>query len=383
MRGDEDTQAGRTGELRSTVLEQYERRLALGELEPDAAQRDAARRLDGLSVALDDWRLQQQGGRLAAFFKSKAPPPRGLYLHGGVGRGKTMLMDLFHEATTFAPKRRLHFHAFMSEVHERIQRGRATTDGDPIPFVATEIAAEARLLCFDELTITDIADAMILARLFKALFAREVVVVATSNAPPDRLYWNGLNRELFLPFITLLDEHMETVELRSAKDFRLDKLVGRPLYFTPCDTAAEAGVEEHWRRLTGQHPGAPAVLEVKGHRVAVPMASMGVARFSFADLCEKPLGALDYLHIAHTFHTVVIAGVPVLGPGRRNEARRLIHLIDTLYDCRTSLIMSAEAEPDHLYPEGDGAQLFERTASRLMEMRSEAYLARAAAVRGA
>lgn len=366
----------------NSVLEHYERRVALGEIEPDAAQHDAARRLDALSRALDDWRLQRQGGRLAAFFKSKVPPPRGLYLHGGVGRGKTMLMDLFHDATAFTPKRRLHFHAFMSEVHERIQRGRATTDGDPIPFVAAEIAAEAGLLCFDELTITDIADAMILARLFKALFAREVVVVATSNAPPERLYWNGLNRQLFLPFIALLEQHMDTVELKSAKDFRLDKLVGRPLYFTPCDAAAAAGVEDHWVRLTGQHPGAPTFLDVKGRQVRVPMASMGVARFSFADLCEKPLGALDYLHIAHAFHTVVIEGVPVLTPERRNEARRLIHLIDTLYDCRTSLIMSAEAEPDDLYPEGEGSQLFERTASRLMEMRSEAYLARAAELRG-
>lgn len=368
-------------DLSTSIVDQYERRSALGQIEADPAQREAALRLDSLAKDLSAWRETRRTGLLSSFFKAKARPPRGVYLHGAVGRGKTMLMDLFYEATPFAPKRRLHFHAFMSEVHERIQRGRATTDGDPIPFVAAEIAAEAALLCFDELTITDIADAMILGRLFKALFARGVVVVATSNAAPDRLYWNGLNRQLFLPFIALVHEHMDTLELKAAKDFRLDKLSGRPLYFSPCDAVAAAAIEDHWQRLTGHQPAAPVALEVKGRKVAVPAASMGVARFSFDDLCERPLGASDYLQIARAFHTVVIEGVPVLTPERRNAARRLIHLIDTLYDSRTSLIVSAEAEPDQLYREGDGAQLFERTASRLMEMRSEAYLARAAALR--
>ncbi|MCC7250978.1 cell division protein ZapE [Hyphomicrobium sp.] len=362
--------------MAGTVLAHYERRVALGEIEADDAQRTAARRLDRLSEELDGWQAAGRGGRIASLFRPRAAPPRGVYLHGSVGRGKTMLMDLFHEVATFTPKRRLHFHEFMSEVHDRIQRGRATTDGDPIPFVAAEIAAEAGLLCFDELTITDIADAMILARLFKALFARGVVVVATSNAPPERLYWNGLNRALFLPFIDLLQSHVDVVELKAAKDFRLDKLAGRQLYFSPCDARAAAGVEEHWVRLTGHHPGAPASIDVKGRQVVVPLASMGVARFTFGDLCEKPLGALDYLHIAHAFHTIMLECIPVLTPARRNEARRLIHLIDTLYDNRNCLIVSAEAEPNQLYPEGDGAVLFERTASRLMEMRSEAYLAK-------
>jgi cell division protein ZapE len=358
------------------LLEQYERRVALGEIEPDGAQREAVLRLDALASMLEDWRPGGRGGLLSSLFRPRAATPRGLYLHGGVGRGKTMLMDLFFEEVSFTPKRRLHFHEFMSEVHDRIQRGRATTDGDPIPFVAGEIAAEAGLLCFDELTITDIADAMILARLFKALFERGLVVVATSNSPPDRLYWNGLNRQLFLPFIALLEEQVDVFELRSAKDFRLDKLAGRQLYFAPLNERAAAGVEEHWARLTGKHPGAPTFVDVKGRQVHVPMASMGVARFAFSDLCEKALGSLDYLHIAHSFHTIVVEGIPVLTPERRNEARRLVHLIDTLYDNRNCLIVSAEAEPDQLYPQGDGAQLFERTASRLMEMRSEAYLAR-------
>ncbi|WP_072395915.1 cell division protein ZapE [Hyphomicrobium sp. CS1GBMeth3] len=362
--------------MAESVLGQYERRVALGEIEADGAQREAAQRLDRLAEELVHWSAAGRSGFFSAIFRPRMPPPRGVYLHGAVGRGKTMLMDLFHETVSFAPKRRVHFHEFMGDVHERIQRGRATTDGDPIPFVAAEIAAEAGLLCFDELTVTDIADAMILSRLFKALLARGVVVVATSNAQPERLYWNGLNRQLFLPFIALIEEHMDVLELKSAKDFRLEKLAGRCLYFSPCDARAAAEIEAHWTRLTGHHPGAPASLEVKGRHVPVPLASMGVARFTFGDLCEKPLGATDYLHIAHAFHTIVLEGIPMLTPERRNEARRLVHLIDTLYDNRNCLIVSAEAEPARLYPDGDGAFLFERTASRLMEMRSEAYLAR-------
>ncbi|WP_333793740.1 cell division protein ZapE [Hyphomicrobium sp.] len=360
--------------MTGSMLDRYERQVALGKIEPDPAQYSAVLRLVRLEHELAEWSGGRRNGFLPGFFKPRHAPPHGVYIHGAVGRGKTMLMDLFYEDVHFAPKRRVHFHEFMANVHERIQRGRATTDGDPIPFVATEIAAATGLLCLDELQITDIADAMILSRLFKSLFARGMVIVATSNVPPGRLYWNGLNRELFLPFIDLIESHMDAVELNAAKDFRFDKLTGRQIYFSPCDAHAAAEIEAHWRRLTGHNPGAPAVLEVKGRQVPVPLASTGVARFTFDDLCGKPLGAPDYMHIARAFHTIVLEGIPVLRPDQRNEALRFVHLIDTLYDNRNCLIASAEAEPDGLYPKGDGAAVFARTVSRLMEMRSEAYL---------
>ena len=212
------------------------------------------------------------------------------------------------------------------------------------------LAAKARLICFDELHVTDIADAMILGRLFRDLFAAQVVVVATSNVPPGELYKNGLNRALFLPFIDLIAQHMDVEELLAAKDFRLEKLVGRPLYFTPADAHAKAEMDRLWSELTGNHPGAPLDLDVKGHKVHVPLASMGVARFAFADLCAKPLGANDFLHVAHAFHTVLIDGIPSFGNVQRDVIRRFINLIDTLYDSRVCLIASAAAEPDALYP---------------------------------
>lgn len=355
------------------VLELYRERLELGELEEDAAQAEAAELLDDLAARLAAW----HPGRvklLSIFSRPRPNSPRGLYVHGSVGRGKTMLMDLFFEAVDFTPKTRHHFHEFMAGVHERIGRARHAVDGDPIPYVASEMAAEAGLLCFDEFHVTDIADAMILGRLFKGLFEKGVVVVATSNREPADLYKNGLNRQLFLPFIHLIEDHLDVFELRSAKDFRLEKLAGLPLYFSPVDEAARREMDNHWRRLTGGHPGEPRILEVMGRQVPVPLASMGVARFDFVDVCDRPLGANDYLHIAHAFHTVILDGVPVLNATRRNEARRFITLIDTLYDNGVCLILSAEAEPCDLYPKGDGADLFERTSSRLMEMRSAAYL---------
>lgn len=355
-----------------TIIDGYQQRLAEGEIEPDAAQAQLAERLDALQTELST--SQRRNGMLARLLGKASRPPRGLYIWGAVGRGKTMLMDLFFEGTPFEPKRRVHFHEFMADVHDRIGTARNETPGDPIPHVAHAVADEAHLLCFDEMHVTDIADAMILGRLFQALFDAGVTIVATSNAHPRDLYRNGLNRQLFLPFIDLIEAHMEIVELKSQKDFRLDKLSGAELYFYPADATAKAALDAHWDRLTGKHPGKPQALDVKGHKLIVPIASVGVARFAFDELCDRPLGANDYLRIAHAFHTVIIDDIPVLTPDRRDVARRFINLVDALYDNRICLIASAAAEPQALYPEGSGSELFERTASRLMEMRSEAYL---------
>lgn len=355
-----------------SLLTTYHSRAASGAISADPAQARIAAKLDALVHALDEWRPT---GGLAAFFRKPAPPPRGLYIHGPVGRGKTMLMDLFFEETGFRPKRRAHFHAFMADVHDRIGKARQTGTGDPIPQVAKEMAREARLLCFDELHVTDIADAMILGRLFKGMLEADVVIVATSNVPPDGLYKDGLNRALFLPFIGLIEQHLQVEELRAAKDFRLEKLAGRPLYFTPLGPNARTQMDKAWRDLTGSAASASLEIDVKGRKFVVPQASMGVARFTFAELCEKPHGNNDFLALAHGFHTILIDDIPVLRPAQRNEARRFVNLIDTLYDNRVGLIASAAAEPDHLYPAGDVGFLFERTASRLIEMRSEEYLA--------
>lgn len=359
-----------------SLAQQYKELVSAGSLSPDQAQAAAAGRLDELATQLVQRAHAPKPGLISKLLREPAPHAlRGLYLHGPVGRGKSMLVNLFFEAVDVPAKRRWHFHEFMSEVHDRIARGRATTEGDPIPFVAVEMAAEAPLLCFDEMQVTDIADAMILGRLFKGLFERGVVIVATSNAAPARLYWNGLNRQLFEPFIASIEDHMDILELQSARDFRLQKLGGRPLYFSPDDEVAKAQFEANWQLLAAEAPPLSKQLDVKGRMVHVPLASSGVARFTFADLCERALGPLDYLKIAQEFDTVLIEGIPILGPEKRNEARRLINLIDTLYDHQVCLIVTAAAEPQDLYERGDGADAFERTISRLMEMRSEAYLA--------
>jgi cell division protein ZapE len=372
--------------MAASISVQYAARVAAGKIERDDAQEAVVAKLTQLEKRLAEHRLARKSSSLGWLFASRAPaaePIRGLYIFGEVGRGKTMLMDLFFEASPVLRKRRVHFHEFMGDVHERIyvlrQKAKAgeIDDEDPIRLAAAAIAQETWLLCFDEFHVTDIADAMILGRLFKRLFELGVVVVATSNVPPDELYQDGLNRELFLPFIALIEEHMEVMRLAARTDFRLEKLAGAPVWYVPADDAAALALDEAWRRLTSGHPGAEQDLTVKGRIVRVPCASMGVARFSFHDLCGEPLAAAEYLKIAHEFHTLVLDHIPAMDFDCRNEAKRFIILIDTLYDNAVKLVASAAAEPDALYcvDEGFEANEFKRTASRLIEMRSQAYLA--------
>jgi len=372
--------------MSASISVQYAARVAAGKIERDSAQEAVVADLARLEQRIAQHRLARKSSSLGWLFGTRACETediKGLYIFGEVGRGKTMLMDLFFAASPVARKRRVHFHEFMTDVHERIYALRQkaklgeTNGEDPIALTAVAIAQETWLLCFDEFHVTDIADAMILGRLFKRLFELDVVVVATSNVPPSELYKDGLNRALFLPFIALIEQHMEIVPLQARADFRLEKLAGTPVWYVPADRAADAALDEAWRRLTAGHVGEAQDLLVKGRAVHVPCAAMGVARFTFHDLCQQPLAAADYLKIAHEFHTIMIDHIPVMDYERRDEAKRFIILIDTLYDNAIKLIASAEAEPDALYRASDGFEAYEfnRTASRLIEMRSQAYLA--------
>ncbi len=364
------------GPADASLTRRYRELVAAGAISDDPAQAAVIGRLEALNRALAGHRTTSRSGLIGRFFSARASAPRGLYIHGEVGRGKTMLMDEFFALADAVPKRRVHFNEFMGEAHERIHVFRRRLDGDPIAPVAALIAHEVRLLCLDEFQVEDIADAMILSRLFERLFAAGTVLVATSNVPPDALYQGGLNRNLFLPFIALLKHHADIIHLDAATDYRLGKLAGTPVYVTPLGGSATAALDRLWRALTGSERGEPAALAIKGRRIAVPEAARGVARFSFADLCEAPLGAGDYLRIAQSFHTLVIDDIPVIGAERRDVARRLILLIDTLYDHRVKLIASAAAAPAALYTAASGEEsfAFRRTVSRLIEMRSEAYL---------
>ena len=365
----------------TTLKSAYRARLDRGEIRPDPGQAagvGALARLEG--------ELNSQGEpSLLTLFRRQAQP-QGVYLWGPVGRGKSMLMDLFFETAPVEIKRREHFYAFMAEVHGLIDAwrkgdaaarkavfGQARGD-DPIAPTAELIASKARLLCLDELQVADIADAMILGRLFEALFAHGVVLVATSNRPPQELYQGGINRELFLPFVEMIEQRLEVVEVAGGRDHRLERLKGGRVWFSPIEPETEAAFDALWRDQLDGAAETGATLDVMGRRMRLPRACGGLLRESFASLCGQALGSQDYLAIADRFHTLFLEDLPRLGPDKRNEARRLVWLIDTLYEARTRMVVLAEAEPSQLYPAGDGAFEFERTASRLEEIRSADWI---------
>jgi cell division protein ZapE len=374
----------------TALLDAYRARLAAGEIKADPAQAFAVEKLETLTRALGAYKPDPRPGfwRASLGFARKfgaeqrGAPPTGLYFFGGVGRGKSMLMDLFYLHAPVEKKRRVHFHAFMLEVHARIHSWRQTAeakkgDGDPIVPLAEAMAGEAFLLCFDEFQVTNIADAMILGRLFEAMFAKGVVVVATSNIEPDDLYANGLQRERFLPAIELLKQKLDVLALDGGIDYRRIRIRGLPVYHAPLGADATAALERAFATLTEGALIGPATLDVGGRDLALKRAGGGVVFASFGDLCAKALGAGDYLALAKVFHTLVLDGVPVLDPEKRNEARRFVNLIDALYEHRAKLVMAAAAPPEELHAKGDHAFEFQRTASRLFEMQSQDYLAAA------
>jgi cell division protein ZapE len=368
------------------LVQLYRRKAEAGLIQFDPAQEAAAEILAVLARRLEGWSPKKP---LFSLFARPEPAPRGLWLWGGVGRGKSMLMDLFFEVAPVGAKRRVHFHEFMQEVHAGIASWRAMelrarrthpdvdpkAPDDPVHPLAARIAREAWLLCFDEFQVTDIADAMILGRLFEELFARKVVMVATSNRHPSELYRNGLNRQRFEPFIARLLQELDLHALDGPRDYRLARLEQEPVYHAPLGGAASAALDRAWDRMTQGAQPRPVILPVQGRELRVERAAAGCARFTFEELCARPLGAADYLAIARRFDTVLLEGVPRLSPAVRDQAARFRNLVDALYETRTKLILSAEAEPDRLYTEGTQAFEFERTASRLYEMRSHTYLA--------
>jgi cell division protein ZapE len=367
-----------------TFRSHYRGLISSGAIEPDPAQAEVADAFAALEQKLAGYKPPRKQGLLGRLFADKnGGPPRGLYIHGEVGRGKTMLMDLFFQASLVEHKRRAHFHEFMAEVHERIYAYRQEiargelANADVIALTAQAIFDEAWLLCFDEFHVTDIADAMILGRLFAKLFELGTVVVATSNVAPEDLYKGGLNRALFLPFIAEISEHMNVMRLDARTDFRLEKLTGVKMWLVPADAAADAALDKAWAKMTGNAKCKSRDIEIKGRKLHVPCSSHGVARFSFSDLCEQPLAASDYIRLAHDYHTILVDHIPVMDDPDRNAAKRFISLIDTLYDNAVKLMASADADPASLYlaTEGNEANEFKRTASRLIEMSADSYLA--------
>ena len=358
-----------------------------GELKPDPAQKAMAARLDRLLLDLHAQRPARKSSALGWLFASRKPEtvsaPKGLYIYGGVGRGKTMLMDMFFELARVKRKRRAHFHEFMADVHDRIHKHRQklkageTKQADPVPPVAASLVEEARLLCFDEFSVTDIADAMILSRLFGELFQRGCILVTTSNVEPDNLYKDGLNRGLFLPFVDLLKQYVEIVPLDSLTDYRLEKDSGLPVFRYPLTPEADMAMDAAWRREVAGKPVGAETIAFRGRSITVPQASARAARFSFADLCQRPLGAADYLEILSRYDTLFVDHIPLLGADKRNETKRFINLVDTVYDHRVRLFASAAAAPEELLVTRKGTEGFEfdRTVSRLIEIRSTEYLA--------
>ncbi|MES2914919.1 MAG: cell division protein ZapE [Pseudomonadota bacterium] len=357
--------------MRQTLTEIYEARVADGRLRADPAQHAILPRLESLRLWLEA-NATRRVGLFAGLFAKPIAPPRGLYLWGGVGRGKSMLMDLFTDATDIAQKRRVHFHAFMQSVHKGMHAARQRGVEDPLGPVAEEISRDLRLLAFDEMQITDITDAMIVGRLFEKLFAAGVVIVTTSNRPPVDLYRDGLSRALFLPFIAMLEDRLEVVELESPTDYRQHRLAGAQVYFHPA-RAATADIAAIWTDLTGGAPDQPLMLEVNTRQLTLTRFANGVGRASFWDLCSKPLGPADYLAIARAVRVLILEDIPQLSSANYNEAKRFVTLIDALYEARVRLIASAAEAPERLYIEGEGSFEFERTASRLREMQSAGW----------
>ncbi len=364
--------------MANELLRRYRDQVDSGELDKDSNQDRIVEHLDILCSQLKNY--EGNAGFFDRLVGRRQLPLKGAYIYGGVGRGKSMLMDLFFDVLECSYKERVHFHEFMADVHGLIHQWRqkhkaGTVEGDdPIAPVAGKIAADAKVLCFDEFIVNDITDAMILGRLFSALFDHGVVVVATSNRAPDTLYEDGLNRALFLPFIEVFKQRLDVLHLDHGVDYRMLHFEGLTTYYTPLGRGADDNIQRAWHRLTGNAKGERQVLKILGRDLIVPASAHGVARFSYSDLCEKPLGAADYLKLARTFHTIILEHIPQLNADRRNEARRFITLVDTLYDNGVKLVVSAATSPDNIYARGKERFEFDRTVSRLLEMQSQAYL---------